>query len=98
MIYGAPKFFLLQAVAITFEDFMIYIAKRLLRRGEIEFEPGKVDGSWGEVVVRFVGYCWVTLWFCFTLPGWLGRADTIGPYNSDGGPTAFLFNTWKEWV
>ena len=96
MVYRAPKFFLLQAVAITFEDFVIYIAKRALRRGGIELNPGRPDESWAEAVVRVIGYCWVTLWFCSTLPGWLGRADTIGPYSSDGGPTHLLLDTWKQ--
>ena len=98
MVYRALKFFLLQAVAITFEDFVIYIVKRLLGRWRIKLKPGKVDESWAEVVVRIVGYCWVTLWFCSTLPGWLGGADTIGFYSSDGKLTQFLLDTWKQWV
>ena len=68
MVYHSFKFFLLQAVAIAFEDLVIYIAKGLLRHGGIEFKPEKFHGSWGGAVSRVIGNRWVTLWFCLTLP------------------------------
>ena len=98
MVYRALNFFFLQAVAITFEDFVIYIAKRLLRRWRVKLRLGKADESWAGAVARGIGYCWVTLWFCSTLPGWLNGANTIGFYSSDGGPTQLLLDTWREWA
>ena len=98
-VYYSFKFFLLQAVAITFEDFVIYIAKRLLRRKGIEFKPGEVCGSWAEAVVKVIGYCWVTLWFCLTLPVWLDEPNTVGLSSTDRGHiTQFLLDTWKKWA
>lgn len=55
------KFFPLQAVGITFEDFFIYITKRLFLMREIEFCPGQADESWAKAVVSAMGYCWVVL-------------------------------------
>ena len=97
VVYRSFKFFLLQAVAITFEDLFIYIAKRFLRWRGIEFEPGKADESWAEAGVRVIGYCWVTLWFCSTLPPLQDELSAIGFANSDEEPiTRFLLDTWKR--
>ena len=99
MVYRSFKFFLLQAAVITFEDFVIYIAKGLLRWGGIELKPGKADESWAEAVVRVFGYCWVTLWFCWTLPMWLDEPNAAGLYSIDRGPiTQFLLDRWKQWA
>ena len=99
MVYRSFKFFLLQAAAITFEDLVIYIAKSLLRWGGIELKPGKADESWAEAVVRVAGYCWVTLWFCWTLPMWIDEANTVGIGSVDRGPiTQFLLDTWERWA
>ena len=97
VVYRSFKFFLLQAVAITFEDFVIYLGKRFLRWRGIEFKPGKAGESWAEVGVRVIGYCWVTLWFCLTLPGWLDEPNAVGFGIQDRGPiTQFLLETWKQ--
>ena len=56
MVSRSFKFFLLQAVIITLEDFVIYVAKRLLRQVGVELKPGKPGESWAEGVVRAVGY------------------------------------------
>ena len=99
LVFRSFKFFLLQAVAITFEDFVIYISKCLLRWGGIEFKPGKVDESWAETAVRVIGYCWVTLWFCFTLPLWLDELNVSGFGSTDrGNITQFLLDTWQKWA
>jgi len=99
MVYGSFNFSLLQAVAITFEDFVIYIAKRLLRWGGMELRPGGDDESWAEVVVRVIGYCWVTLWFCWTLPIRLDELSALGLGITDRKPIAqFLVDTWKQWA
>ena len=99
LVYRSFKFFLLQAVAITFEDFVIYIGKCLLLRRGIELRPGKTDGSWAEVMLRIVGYCWVILWFCLTLPIWADESSIAGFNNNDIGPIAQLvLDTWKRWT
>ena len=99
MVYYSFKFFLLQAAIITFEDFVIYITKCLLRQGEIEFKPGKADESWAEAAVRVIGYCWVTLWFCSTLPVWVDEPNTVGFSSTDRGAiTQFLLDTWEQRV
>ena len=87
------KFFLLQAVAITFEDLVVYTAKRLLRRGR------KLGGPWTIVVVRAFGYCWVTLWLSLTLPVWLDELNALGFSSSDRRPISqFLLNKWNQWA
>lgn len=97
MVSRSFKFFLLQAVAITFEDFVIYTAKRLLRRGGFELKPGKAGGSWAGAVARVIGYCWVVLWVCSTLSVWLDGLNAAGWGSSDKGPiTQFLLNKWKQ--
>ena len=99
VVYRSFNFFFLQAVAITFESFFIYIAKHLLRRGGIELKPEKAGGILAGVVVRVLGYCWVTLWFCSTLPVWVDELNTLGFSSADRGPiTQFLLDTWSQWA
>lgn len=99
IVYRSFKFFLLQAVAITFEDFVVYLAKRLLLRWGTKLNPGNAEESWAEAVVRVVGYCWVTLWFCWVLPIYIDESSAVGHYTSDRGPIAqFLFDTWGRWA
>ena len=93
------KYFLLQAVAITFEDFVIFIAKSLLRLRGIELKPGEDDESWAGTVVRVIGYCWVILWFCFALPVWVDELNVLGANNFDRGPVyQFLLDRWEQWA
>ena len=95
MVYYSFKFFLLQAVAITFEGLVIYIVKGLLRPRGIELKPE--NRSMGGAVLRVVGYCWVILWFCLTLPVWVDAPNTKGFSSIDRGPiTQFLLDTWKQ--
>ena len=99
MAYRSFKFLLYQAVAITIEDFVIAIAKRSLLQKGTEFNPERANGSWGEAAVRVVGYCWVTLWFCLTFPGWQDELNVLGFGNIDRGPvTQFLLDRWKQWA
>ena len=99
IVYRSFKFFLLQAVAITFEDFVIYIVKLLLRQGGIELKPGKGDESWAEAGVRIFGYCWVTLWFCLTLPISQDELSAVGFTSTDREPiNRFLLEMWKRWA
>ena len=96
-VYYAFKFFLLQAIVITFEGFVIYIAKCFLgQRGVELLTPGKPDESWGGAVVRVAGYCWVTIWFCLTLPMRLGEPNAIGFGVRDRGLiTQYLLDAWN---
>ena len=97
MVYRSFKFFLLQAVIITFEDFIIYITKRSLRRGRVEPKLKKADGLWAVVVVRVIGYFWVTLWASLTFPIFLDGLNATGWGSADRGPiTQFLLNRWKQ--
>ena len=99
MVYRSFKFFLHQAVAITFEDLVIYTTKRLLCQGGIELKSRRVDESWAETVARVVGYCWVILWFCSTLPAWIDEPSSIGFATTDRGAiTQFLLDMWKRWA
>ena len=93
------KFFLLQAAAITFEDLIIYLAKPLWLRWGIKLNPGNGSESWAEVVVRVIGYCWVTLWFCLTVPVYIDEISAVGFYDTDRRPIArFLFDKWHRWA
>ena len=97
--YHSFKFFLLQAVAITLEDFVVHVAKRVLHRRGIELAQGRLGEEWAEAVARVAGYCWVTLWFCLTLPVWLDEPNTLGFSRGDRGPiTQFLLDRWKRWT
>ena len=99
VVYRSLKFFPLQAVAITFEDFVIYIAKGLFRRGGIEIKQGKDGESWTGVVVRIIGSCWVILWFCLALPVLIDGSNAAGFNSLDRGPiTQFLLDEWKKWT
>ena len=97
ILFYTLKFFLLHAVGITLEGLVIYIAKRLLRQKAIELEPGRSDESWGGTVVRVTGYCWVTIWFCITLPVWQDELNAVGYGIADRGPiTQSLLDVWKR--
>ena len=93
------RFFFFQALAVTFEDLVISSANRLLLRRGIELKPGKADASWAEAVLRVVGYCWVTIWFCWSSPIWTDENSTFGFNSSDRGPIAqFALDTWRQWA
>ena len=99
MVYRSFKFCLLQAAVITFEDLIIHVATRLLRRRGVELNLGRTNENWTETVVRVIGYCWVTLWFCLTLPIWVDEANTVGFFSSDRGPiTQFLLDVLERWA
>ncbi|KIL63497.1 hypothetical protein M378DRAFT_164366 [Amanita muscaria Koide BX008] len=62
----ALRFFLLQPIAITVEEFVIQTGRNL-----------SIQGPW-----RLLGYLWVLAWLTYTVPGWIepllrgGLADT----------------------
>ena len=99
IVYRSLNFFLLQAAAITFEDFVIYVAKRFLLLWEIKLTPGKADRSWTETFVRVLGYCWVVGWLCFTWPMLQDGLSVIGYNNVDRGHISqFLSDAKKRWT
>ena len=99
IVYRSFRFFLLQPVAIIFEDLVVGITKRLLLRVGVKLEPGKDKRSWAEAAVRVIGYFWVAVWFCSTFPAWQDEASAIGFRKIDRGLIAqYLVDRWKLWV
>jgi hypothetical protein len=79
------KFFLLQAIAITCEDAVVGIAKRL---GYTTVTP----------LSRFIGYCWVFVWFAFSVPLWLEPNFHAGVASSAMHNISLIMGLWKgEW-
>ncbi|KAF9483112.1 hypothetical protein BDN70DRAFT_874161 [Pholiota conissans] len=80
----AMWFFPLQAAAITFEDAVIGIAKRLGFRENFFF--------------RFVGYVWVFVWFAYCLPPWLDPTFHAGTTDM-GVNVSLIMGIWKgDWT
>ena len=99
MVYHSFRFFLLQAAAITFEDFVIYTGRSLLFQAGIKLNPGRANESWMEAAIRVGGYCWVTLWFCLTLPVWRDKTTAIRWDGADRLPISQLvLGKWKQWA
>ena len=62
---GSPRFFLMQAAAITAEDFVTWACAQTAgppRRG--------ADGR-PVLWARALGYAWVLVWLAWTTPGWM---------------------------
>jgi hypothetical protein len=80
----ALKFFLSQAVVITFEEIVIALARRV----------GFTDSrGW-----RIFGYAWVQLWFILSLPWWLQPHISAGLIEN-GMPYSLILGLWKgDWV
>ena len=98
VVLRSIKYFLLHAMAITFEDIVIYVAKRSLLLVGIKLTPGKLDGTRIGAIVRVVGYCWVILWFSWASPILQDGLSALGFNTMDRKPLAqFLFNAWERW-
>ena len=98
VVLRSIKYFLLQAVAITFEDIVIHVAKRSLLVVGIKLTPGKLDGTRIGAIVKVIGYCWVILWFSWAFPIWQDGLSVLGLSTMDRKPLAqFLFNAWERW-
>ena len=98
VVLRSIKYFLLQAVAIMFEDIVIYVAKRSLLVVGIKLTPGKLDGTRIGAIVRVIGYCWVILWFSWAFPIWQDGLSVLGLSTMDRKPLAqFMFNAWERW-
>jgi len=81
---GALVFFMLQACAITLEDFLIFV--------------GWSAGIRGGFAMRMVGYAWVCAWFTVTLPVWEEPLVSAGLMH-EGLSVSVLLGLWRgEWV
>ena len=90
------KFFLMQAVGITMEDFVewVYRVIRPRRQPNHGDEKTRQDGI-GESVEtwqKLIGYLWVLSWFIFTTPIWSYQRMRLDAYSlftsspADGTP------------
>lgn len=84
------RFFLLQAVAITLEDFVIWLTK-------------PIHASLGRTS-RFIGYVWVVSWLVWSGPLWLDEMAARGYYvNAPGAISGSplvrdLTSRWATWL
>jgi hypothetical protein len=79
------QFFLLQAVAITFEDAIMGIFKRI---GITTASP----------MTRAVGFCWVFAWFALSVPYWLEPVFHAGVFNATSPDVSFVQYLWNgQW-
>jgi len=69
--FFSMPFFLLQAFAITVEDILIWMARRM--------------GVKGSVWTRAVGYAWVTVWFGWCLSEYVENAIRAGGTMKEAG-------------
>ena len=74
------RFFVLQAVAITFEDMVIALAARFGHTQQ-------------NTVSRFIGYIWVFAWFTYSLPMWLDPIVHAGTMD-DGINVSLILGLW----
>jgi hypothetical protein len=78
------EFFVSQAFFITFEDFVIFLGKRL----------GFTDSqAW-----RILGYAWVQLWFAYTLP-WSFQPQISGSVWENTATRSLILELWNgSWI
>lgn len=82
---GALQFFLMQAVAITFEDGVISLAARA---------GLKHSNRW----LRRLGYLWVYCWFVYSLPPWVDFLMSLGLFEHGGMKLSFILGLYRgEW-
>lgn len=81
----SPRFFLLQAVAITLEDFIQWCTKSA--RSKI---------GWTS---KAVGYLWVIVWFTWSGPLWVDYMSKNGQSSQDAGAVfGKLLEGWRTWA
>ncbi|KAF8196582.1 membrane bound O-acyl transferase family-domain-containing protein [Pholiota molesta] len=81
------RFFSLQAVAITFEDAVVALARRL-GYGYQERNP----------LFKIIGFIWVFIWFSYSLPIWLDPILHAGTMDK-GINVSLILGLWKgEWT
>ena len=79
---GAIKFFLAQAVAITFEDGVIALGRRV--------------GLTSRLKWRLLGYTWTWTWFALMFPIWQDPLMMAGMMD-EGANTSVLKMAWMKW-
>lgn len=81
------QFFLLQAVAITCEDSVIFLA-------------GRFGANKRTITSTLVGYVWVISWFAFSLPIWLDPIIHAGVMEEAGIlKVSLILGIWRgEWM
>jgi hypothetical protein len=79
---GAMRFFLSQALAITFEDFVIASAKRAGLKQSNKF-------------LRRLGYIWVYCWFVYSLPSWMDFEISSGAYQQGGMKFSLILGLYR---
>ncbi|KAF9483165.1 hypothetical protein BDN70DRAFT_874208 [Pholiota conissans] len=99
---GCLVFFLLQTVAIVFEEFVIKLA-RAVGFGVAKCDRSRKGGpnansegkpSWW---VRVVGYLWVLLWIDFSLPYWTAAGYRAG-WTEEIPQFSVILGLWKgDW-
>lgn len=83
-VFFSPRFFLLQAVAITVED--------LVLRSSVSLRSKM---GWTS---KAVGFCWVLLWFSWSAPFWFDYMSKNGQYTEDVGVVSGkILELWKSW-
>jgi hypothetical protein len=75
-------FFVLQAVGITLEDAVIAVAKRA--------------GLTASPLAKFIGFCWVFVWFSFSMPFWLERNFHAGSFDEGLSLPSMIMGLWKD--
>jgi len=82
---GPLRFFITQAVGITFEDTVIALATRagLGRSGRFH---------------RLFGYVWVYCWFIYSMPSWMDCMTSLGTLESGGVKFSLVLGLYRgEW-
>lgn len=80
------QFLTLQAVAITFEDAVIALAKQF---GYTKNKP----------LTRLVGFLWVFAWFVFSLPYWVEPLLRTGVAELGQTKYSLVLGLWKgDWT
>ena len=79
------KFFLSQAVAITVEDGVIALGRRVGLTG-------------ASPIWRILGYAWVWTWFAICFPTWQDPLLSGAGMMTDGMNKSFLQAAWKKWT
>ena len=80
------EFFLLQAVAITFEDIIISLAAR----AGLSSKP--------NLFYKFIGFVWIYAWFTYSLPMWLDNMIQAGLMD-DGVNYSLILGLWRgDWT
>jgi Membrane bound O-acyl transferase family len=80
----SSQFFLLQAIAISFEDFVLWSTKHWCAR-------------WDRRITRIIGYIWVLGWFCFAIPIWLDPLTAADLHLVERGAiTTKLLDIWTS--